>query len=359
MVRRLSFRAFLLVTGASVTGCLGVQVTTALNDAGKGLGLKRKPADCGAPLFDKGDKVAPHTVVAEIVLEDPGGFTLSDRNEVKKRLVTAACEVGADAVLLREPGKRDGERGPVVVRADAISYGGHATEAGASKPSEQTVQGTCFAANDDGTLVTAAHVVADAKAIKVRFPKKDPVPAKVVAQSSADDVAVLKIDQATPRFLPLAPSSRVKPGTRVFTIGFPVSGLLGDDPKFTDGVVSSMSGIGGERRLMQVSVPIQPGNSGGPLVSESGFAVGVVTSTAAVETFFKATGSLPQGVNWAVKADLALPLFDAHEQRTTDVERDEAVALANDAICQVVAEVNPSAAKAAAAKPSGAEAKPK
>jgi S1-C subfamily serine protease len=358
-MRRLCFQCLLLVTGLSLTGCLGVQVTTALNKTGKGMALKPKPADCGAPLFDKGDKVEPHTVVAEIVIEDQAGFTVSDREEVKKRLITAACEVGADAVVLREPGKRDGERGPVVVRADAISYGGHATEAGASKPSEQSVQGTCFAASDDGTLVTAAHVVADAKTIKVRFPKKDPVPAKVVAQSSADDVAVLKIDQATPRFLPLAASSRVKPGTRVFTIGFPVSGLLGDDPKFTDGVVSSMSGIGGERRLMQVSVPIQPGNSGGPLVSESGFAVGIVTSTATVETFFKATGSLPQGVNWAVKADLAIPLFDAHEQRTTDVERDEAVALANDAVCQLVAEMNPPADKAERDKPSSAEVKPK
>jgi S1-C subfamily serine protease len=339
-----------LLASLSTSACLEVQVTTALNDAGKGLALKPKPADCGAPLFDKSDNVAPHKVVAEIVLEDPGGWTALDRDELKKRLVKAACEVGADAVVLREQRKQETGTGPVTVRADAITYEG-STAAGASQPSEQSVQGTCFAASDDGTLITAAHVVTNAKAIKVRFPSKEAVPAKLLTQSSADDVAVLKIEQPTPRFLPLAASSRVKPGTRVFTIGFPVAGLLGDDPKFTEGVVSAMSGLAGERRVMQITVPLQPGNSGGPLVSETGFAVGIVTSTLAVEKFFEATGSLPQGVNWAVKADLAIPLYDAHEQRTTDITRDDAVALANDAICQVVVEVDPAKAKPQTAKP--------
>jgi hypothetical protein len=115
--------------------------------------------------------------------------------------------------------------------------------------------------------------------------------------------------------------------------------LLGVEPKFTDGSVSALSGLGGERRVMQVTVPIQPGNSGGPLLTENGFVVGVITSTAAVKAFFEATGTLPQGINWAVKADLAIPLFDASDLPVAGEQtREKAIARAREAVCAVVAD---------------------
>jgi S1-C subfamily serine protease len=85
---------------------------------------------------------------------------------------------------------------------------------------------------------------------------------------------------------------------------------------------------------MQVSVPLQPGNSGGPLVTDDGYAVGIVTATAAVQRFVEATGSLPQNVNWAVKADYALPLFE----RSTDSaarSRQDAIERTRSALCAV------------------------
>jgi S1-C subfamily serine protease len=116
----------------------------------------------------------------------------------------------------------------------------------------------------------------------------------------------------------------VKTGDRVFTIGFPVSSVLGPEPKYTEGVVSSLSGVGGASSFLQISVPIQPGNSGGPLVNERGEVVGIITSTAAILPFLEESGTLPQNVNWAVKSDylrLLVELPETEEQKYVDREQ--------------------------------------
>jgi len=99
-----------------------------------------------------------------------------------------------------------------------------------------------------------------------------------------------------------------------------VSDILGKEVKYTDGSISFLSGLQGNATFFQISVPVQPGNSGGPLVNQDGNVVGVVTAVAAVEAFYKATGSLPQNVNWAVKgayASLLLPPDIQRKKRST------------------------------------------
>ena len=85
--------------------------------------------------------------------------------------------------------------------------------------------------------------------------------------------------------------------------------------------MSSLSGLQGDATFFQISVPIQPGHSGGPLVNEDGNVVGIVTATAAVEAFYQATGSMPQNINWAVKgpyASLLLPPGLQRSKRSTN-----------------------------------------
>ena len=76
------------------------------------------------------------------------------------------------------------------------------------------------------------------------------------------------------------------------TMGYSVVDILGaSEPRFTDGAVSALSGAGGgEDNFVQISVPVQPGNSGGPLINEAGQVVGVIAAGAALEPFLKATG---------------------------------------------------------------------
>jgi S1-C subfamily serine protease len=88
---------------------------------------------------------------------------------------------------------------------------------------------------------------------------------------------------------------------------------------------------------MQISVPVQPGNSGGPLVNESGQVVGVIAAQAAVDEFVKIEGRLPQNINWAVKSDYASPLL-ANLAPGPKRTREEAIRLARESLCLIVAE---------------------
>ncbi len=185
--------------------------------------------------------------------------------------------------------------------------------------------GTGFAISEDGHIATAYHVIKDAKTIKIHLAKDSFVSAKLICGDPVNDLAVLKIEKSTPSFLQLAPMRSAKAGDRVFTIGFPVSSVLGKEAKYTEGVVSSLSGIEGASSLLQISVPVQPGNSGGALVNERGEVVGIITSSAAILPFIEESGTLPQNVNWAVKADYLRPLIELPKAEQKEFDREQLI----------------------------------
>jgi S1-C subfamily serine protease len=110
--------------------------------------------------------------------------------------------------------------------------------------------------------------------------------------------------------LPIASSKEARTGATVFTVGFPNIQFQGFDPKLTKGEISSQTGFRDDPREWQISVPIQPGNSGGPLCDENGNLIGIVESTLNPLTMAKIEGEIPQNVNYAVKSSYVLPLLD-------------------------------------------------
>lgn len=168
--------------------------------------------------------------------------------------------------------------------------------------------GTAFAIKSPNTFLTARHVIVGARDIKIFCGHDQGGPAVVESNDAGNDIAVLRSDVKAKAFLELAPADSVSPGDHVFTMGFPFPDLMGFQPKYTDGVVSSLSGINDSKNVMQITVPIQPGNSGGPLVDLHGKVVGVIVSTAALPYFYRHTGTVPQNVNYAVPAYYAYPL---------------------------------------------------
>ena len=122
--------------------------------------------------------------------------------------------------------------------------------------------------------------------------------------NNQNDLAVLKVDGKFAA-LPVVSSRKVGLGDEVFTIGFPQIGVQGISAKYTKGNISSLTGVKDDPRRFQISVPIQPGNSGGPLVNEYGNVVGVVVARLNAAKFLKETGRIPQNVNYAVKSSFA------------------------------------------------------
>ena len=100
-------------------------------------------------------------------------------------------------------------------------------------------------------------------------------------------------------------------GAKVFTVGFPNPDIQGSAAKYTDGAISALTGIMDDVRTIQVTVPVQPGNSGGALAEEAGNAVGVVVAKLNAAAVFEYTGDIPQNVNFAVKIGYAMPLIQS------------------------------------------------
>ena len=169
--------------------------------------------------------------------------------------------------------------------------------------------GTGFLVSADGAILTAFHVIDGATSIKAIDADGKIFTARIVAVQPDLDMALLEVGLASGEYLPVPAVFGCKSGDQVFTLGFPASDLLGREPKYTDGAISSVTGMRGDLSRLQITVPIQPGSSGGPLINDRGEAVAVVVSTAAVQNFYRETGSLPQSVNFAVRSDLGLPLM--------------------------------------------------
>jgi S1-C subfamily serine protease len=178
------------------------------------------------------------------------------------------------------------------------------------KPSsEPEASGTGFFITDDGYLISNNHVVKGAAKIRV-LTDAGLLDATVVKVDAANDLALLK---AVGRFapLPIAASRTVKLGGTVATVGFPDIGLQGFAPKLAKGEIASLAGAADDPRYFQISLPVQPGNSGGALVDARGNVVGIVAAKLDASAALAATGSLPENVNYAVKSSLLLSFLES------------------------------------------------
>ena len=149
--------------------------------------------------------------------------------------------------------------------------------AGAEADSTQTAlsTGTGFFISAEGHLLTSHHLIANGRRIEVRTQKGN-FPAELIKADPGNDLALLRIKtESTPLRLSALPSARL--GQSVFTLGYPNPAVQGIKLKFTEGRISSLTGVKDDPRMMQISVPVQPGNSGGALVNETGQVVGMIT----------------------------------------------------------------------------------
>ncbi len=164
--------------------------------------------------------------------------------------------------------------------------------------------GTGFLFSSKDYIVTNYHVVKGASSIDVKFPDGEVIEASVQAKDSQNDIAVLKLAHSPSTPIPdlkFGDSSKVRPGDKVFTIGYPASSILGENQKITDGIISSVTGIEDDPTMFQITVPIQPGNSGGPLFNDRGEVIGITTASLSLNAIHS-LGAVPQNINYAIKS---------------------------------------------------------
>ena len=160
--------------------------------------------------------------------------------------------------------------------------------------------GSGFLVNNQGIIATNYHVIEGAKEIYVESNKKD-YKCSIVAIDKINDLAILKIQNFNTNPIKYTISSITsETGSSIFALGFPYAlSLLGNEIKLTDGLISSTSGYQNDVTTYQISVPVQPGNSGGPLFDENGNVIGIVSSKF----------TLGDNVSYAIKSNYLLKLL--------------------------------------------------
>jgi S1-C subfamily serine protease len=164
-----------------------------------------------------------------------------------------------------------------------------------------------------GRALTNAHVVQGCGRVAARNSAGQTVPARVAAVDSRRDLALLAVPSGFGPPLAFRDTPPLRRGDTVVTYGFPLSGLLSSGPTLTTGDISALAGLRDNPLHYQISAPVQPGNSGGPLLDAQGHVVGIVTSKLNAARIAQMTGGdIPQNVNFAVKGTEAAAFLSEH-----------------------------------------------
>lgn len=165
-----------------------------------------------------------------------------------------------------------------------------------ASPEESVGTGTAFYVNNVD-LVTAAHVVDRCR--RVTF--VDGTPLRVVARHPRLDLAILTSDRRSRAWLSVHRTGEGRLGQRVYALGYPYFGLTGTGLNVTAGNISAARGLGDSTSEVTISAPVQPGNSGGPLLDSRGAIIGLVIAKLSPVAMLEAAQSLPENVNYAVR----------------------------------------------------------
>jgi S1-C subfamily serine protease len=179
------------------------------------------------------------------------------------------------------------------------------TTAIASSP--RALTGTGFMASAQGHLLTNAHVVKGCNVATALLPGKAPQTVRILALDPQNDLALLSPLTGTDIHYPTLRTG-ARTGEPIAAYGFPYAGLLPSMGNFTLGNITATAGLQDDTRYLQMSAPIQPGSSGGPLLDTAGNLVGVVVARLNP----KAEGGGAQNVNFAIKSDVVATFLSTH-----------------------------------------------
>jgi S1-C subfamily serine protease len=165
--------------------------------------------------------------------------------------------------------------------------------------------GSGFVVDHKGHVVTNAHVAKGCSSIGIIDQQGNKIAATTIKVSEFSDLALLHSDElkdsASVSFRGGEP---VKLGESVVVFGFPLTGTLSDQGNLTVGNLAALSGLRDDPGMLQISAPVQPGNSGGPVLDSRGRLMGVVVAKLNAIAVANVTDDIPQNVNFAIKSSV-------------------------------------------------------
>ena len=157
-------------------------------------------------------------------------------------------------------------------------------------------------------IVTNNHVTEDCDELEVKN-KGYKATVELLDTDSTTDLSILVTGKPNNSFLYLRNRKPVVTGEQSIALGYPFSSTLGSELKVTSGNIAALTGFNNNIAEFQLTSPVQPGNSGGPLLDDNGNVIGVIVSR--LETSAEITGSRPaQNVNFAIKSNMAKIFMD-------------------------------------------------
>ena len=170
--------------------------------------------------------------------------------------------------------------------------------------------GTGFFLSKEGHIVTNHHVIEGCENAKVH--KKGEIYKTVlVADDKANDLAILKTTEKPENFLNLSDESPYSLQD-IIVAGFPFGDRFSSGLKFTQGIISSLTGTQNNYSQIQIDAALQPGNSGGPIIDEFGNVVGVAVAKLSFRKIYKDYGVIPENTNFGIKASAVKNLVEAN-----------------------------------------------
>jgi TPR repeat protein len=196
--------------------------------------------------------------------------------------------------------EREGK--PVTASAGAPSAAGALTKKGT---------GTIFVVSKAGHAITNQHVASGCTEIRIQG--REDV-AKLITEDTVNDLALVQISGTTSDTATIASEpNKLRQGEDIVAFGFPLNAALSSGGNLTPGVVSALTGLGNNTNQIQITVPIQPGSSGSPVLNKKGEVVGVVSMKLDDKKMVSATGQIGQNVNFAVSGLTLKTFLDTHK----------------------------------------------
>ncbi len=173
--------------------------------------------------------------------------------------------------------------------------------------------GTGFVVSREGYILTNYHVVEGCRSISVGLDDGEKT-IRISARDAQNDLALLKSPSVSSTVAIFRSGRGVRAGDSVVAIGFPLRGLglVASEANVTTGTISALAGPGDDTRLLQITVPVQVGNSGVPLLDGSGNVVGVIFAKLDAIEVANVTGDIPQNITLAINARVAQAFLDAN-----------------------------------------------